>query len=320
MASPHMGGYYPPPQHWPPSEASVVPDPETEKKLLAIEELMKHQKIDFEKAQKELADRDAKEAAEKAAVAAAKKAKEEQAAWEKIIKEEKEKLEKELKETREAAEKKLEEEKKSAQAKGAENAKKQLEAERKKAEAAAAEEKEKEEILAKIKKLTEDAAAEAKKLREEAAAEQKKIKEEAAAEAEKLKKESADALAKALKKPEEDKKKPIKFKDAVGRKFSFPFHLCATWAVSEFSLLLFARLTDSFPGHGGTNQTSLSARGSYWSSCCRRPLRSSWTTGRDSSPPSLGDDDRTGLVNHHAHVAYARTTKSSTTRSSPWYV
>lgn len=30
----------------------------------------------------------------------------------------------------------------------------------------------------------------------------------------------------------ESKKKPIRFKDAVGRKFSFPFHLCATWAVS----------------------------------------------------------------------------------------
>jgi hypothetical protein len=30
----------------------------------------------------------------------------------------------------------------------------------------------------------------------------------------------------------DDKKKPIKFKDAVGRKFSFPFHLCSTWAVS----------------------------------------------------------------------------------------
>jgi len=27
-------------------------------------------------------------------------------------------------------------------------------------------------------------------------------------------------------------KKPIKFKDAVGRKFSFPFELAATWAVS----------------------------------------------------------------------------------------
>lgn len=25
--------------------------------------------------------------------------------------------------------------------------------------------------------------------------------------------------------------KPIRFKDALGRKFSFPFHLCASWAV-----------------------------------------------------------------------------------------
>lgn len=28
-----------------------------------------------------------------------------------------------------------------------------------------------------------------------------------------------------------EKKKPIKFKDAVGRKFSFPFELCRTWQV-----------------------------------------------------------------------------------------
>lgn len=34
--------------------------------------------------------------------------------------------------------------------------------------------------------------------------------------------------------PPAEKQKPIKFKDAVGRKFSFPFHLCATWAVSSF--------------------------------------------------------------------------------------
>jgi Ubiquitin-like domain len=27
--------------------------------------------------------------------------------------------------------------------------------------------------------------------------------------------------------------KPVKFKDAIGRKFSFPFELCATWAVSN---------------------------------------------------------------------------------------
>ena len=29
-----------------------------------------------------------------------------------------------------------------------------------------------------------------------------------------------------------EKAKPIKFKDAVGRKFSFPFHLCSKWIVS----------------------------------------------------------------------------------------
>ena len=30
-----------------------------------------------------------------------------------------------------------------------------------------------------------------------------------------------------------EKKKAIKFRDAVGRKYSFPFHLCNTWAVSQ---------------------------------------------------------------------------------------
>ena len=32
--------------------------------------------------------------------------------------------------------------------------------------------------------------------------------------------------------PEQSKKAAIKFKDAVGRKFNFPFHLCSTWEVS----------------------------------------------------------------------------------------
>jgi hypothetical protein len=31
--------------------------------------------------------------------------------------------------------------------------------------------------------------------------------------------------------PPPEKKQPIKFKDAIGRKFSFPFELCATWQV-----------------------------------------------------------------------------------------
>jgi hypothetical protein len=30
-----------------------------------------------------------------------------------------------------------------------------------------------------------------------------------------------------------ERKKPIKFKDAVGRKFSFPFEMCCTWQVSN---------------------------------------------------------------------------------------
>lgn len=34
-----------------------------------------------------------------------------------------------------------------------------------------------------------------------------------------------------------EKMKPIMFRDAVGRKYSFPFHLCQTWAVRVSSLL-----------------------------------------------------------------------------------
>ena len=30
----------------------------------------------------------------------------------------------------------------------------------------------------------------------------------------------------------EDQQRPVNFRDAVGRKFSFPFHLCKTWSVS----------------------------------------------------------------------------------------
>lgn len=83
------------------------------------------------------------------------------------------------------------------------------------------------------KRAKEDAASKAeskKKFDEEVA----KIKDEEGAKtkaAEEAKKK-AEEEAKALSKPKEEKKKPIKFKDAVGRKFSFPFHLCATWAVS----------------------------------------------------------------------------------------
>ncbi len=58
-------------------------------------------------------------------------------------------------------------------------------------------------------------------------AEKKAAEDKAAEEVAKAKAE-ADA-AKAALPPTEEKKKPIKFKDALGRKFSFPFHLCQTW-------------------------------------------------------------------------------------------
>jgi hypothetical protein len=62
----------------------------------------------------------------------------------------------------------------------------------------------------------------------ERAASDAKIAEEAAA---KAKKEMEEAAAAAVPPPPE-KKAPIRFKDAVGRKFNFPFHLCAKWPVS----------------------------------------------------------------------------------------
>ncbi|KAJ4357664.1 uncharacterized protein N0V89_002240 [Didymosphaeria variabile] len=53
----------------------------------------------------------------------------------------------------------------------------------------------------------------------------------AAEELEKVKKAAEEEAAKL--KPSDDPKPPIKFKDAVGRKFSFPWHLCKTWKGME---------------------------------------------------------------------------------------
>ncbi|KAL5350032.1 hypothetical protein ACLOAV_005068 [Pseudogymnoascus australis] len=49
----------------------------------------------------------------------------------------------------------------------------------------------------------------------------------------KVAKAEAEAAKALVAPPKEEKKKPIKFKDAVGRKFSFPYHLCQTWAGME---------------------------------------------------------------------------------------
>ncbi|KAF2004844.1 hypothetical protein P154DRAFT_425835, partial [Amniculicola lignicola CBS 123094] len=36
-------------------------------------------------------------------------------------------------------------------------------------------------------------------------------------------------ITKVFREPESSEKLPIKFKDAVGRRFTFPWHLCQTW-------------------------------------------------------------------------------------------
>ncbi|KAH0558806.1 hypothetical protein GP486_004551 [Trichoglossum hirsutum] len=99
-----------------------------------------------------------------------------------------------------------------------------------------------------------------KRLAEESAA--RKAAEDAAA---KASAEAAAAAAEvaAVTKPKPEKKKPLKFKDAVGRKFSFPFHLCQTWVVripvSLSSNLEYRRLTHLGIGNGGAHQASFSS-------------------------------------------------------------
>lgn len=93
----------------------------------------------------------------------------------------------------------------------------------------AAEKAAREQQLAHDRKIAEEAAALAradaeKKAAEDAAKAKEEAEKAAAAEA-------ANAAAEASNKPAPEKKKPIKFKDAVGRKFSFPFELCSTWQV-----------------------------------------------------------------------------------------
>jgi hypothetical protein len=55
-----------------------------------------------------------------------------------------------------------------------------------------------------------------------------------AIEAAPVKDRTVEAVPTPEKKPT-DKKEPLKFKDAVGRKFTFPFEMASTWQVSNFS-------------------------------------------------------------------------------------
>ena len=111
------------------------------------------------------------------------------------------------------------------------------------------------------KKAAEEAAAkaEADRLKAEeiaaassaaAAAAKREAEDKAAEDAAKAKEEAEAAKAAAVAEatpapapppPPEERKKPIKFKDAVGRKFQFPFHLCNTWMVCGSCVALHQR-------------------------------------------------------------------------------
>ncbi|PHH84162.1 hypothetical protein CDD83_2373 [Cordyceps sp. RAO-2017] len=109
------------------------------------------------------------------------------------------------------------------------------------AEAKAAAEKRAAEEAEKLKQLQEEARRKAEaevlaKVEAEKEAAKKAAEAEAAAkkEQELLKKRIQDeAKAKFEEAAKKSEKGPIKFKDAVGRKFSFPFHLCNTWQGME---------------------------------------------------------------------------------------
>ncbi|KAI7775495.1 hypothetical protein LA080_006738 [Diaporthe eres] len=98
--------------------------------------------------------------------------------------------------------------------------------------------KEREELLKKIEEVEAKFRYEHEarlKLEERLNAEEARKKEEASKKegAERLKKIEETKVAEEVKKASGDDnlKEPIKFKDAVGRKFNFPWHLCATWTV-----------------------------------------------------------------------------------------
>jgi hypothetical protein len=152
---PHRDGSFAP-QQWAPihyvdSDPLVVGDPETEKKLMAIEEKMKSSSHAFEIAQKEIAARDAFEALEKKLIKEQKGEKINKEAFDALIaaekREEQERgariaAEKKLAAfEKEAWEKRLAEEKRVAQQQGVENFRKKIQAENYKAEEKAAKEK-----------------------------------------------------------------------------------------------------------------------------------------------------------------------------------
>lgn len=123
------------------------------------------------------------------------------------------------------------------------------------------------------------AAADAAKAKKDAEAAAAAAASEAAAAAATEAANAAAAEAAKQKQPPPEKKekqKPIKFKDAVGRKFSFPFELCSTWQVrAPMAPRLQMRANtrgNSCSGNGRPHQAGLSSHRSHWTSRRGGPL------------------------------------------------
>lgn len=85
---------------------------------------------------------------------------------------------------------------------------------------------------------------------------------------------------------------PIKFKDALGRKFTFPWHLVKTSEVSvHYCFNSFGhepdRSTDN-TGHQGNDKPGLPPRGNHRSSSLRRPLRPGGSGEYDNNAQRVG--------------------------------
>lgn len=149
---------------------------------------------------------------------------------------------------------------------------------------------------------------------------EKEAAEEAAKEHEALKKIEDEAKASLEDAKKKDSGGTIKFKDAVGRKFSFPFHLCQTWHVRAPDLLGARRIADSgYAGHGGAHQAGLSQRRRHRTARARGPLRPDRAQQRNHPPLCVGEGRRARVVHQHDHVASRQDTSADKGHASPAY-
>ena len=99
---------------------------------------------------------------------------------------------------------------------------------------------------------------------------------------------------------------PIVLKDAVGRKFIFPFETCRTWRVSLLHPSSPHIINPALPVLLRPPHPSLHARRHPRPPCPRRLLRHPLPPWHGNPALSLGRHHRARLGNQHAHVAFER--------------